>query len=127
VVLGDEVKLIGFEISEDRVSPGDDLEVTLYWQALRPMTRNRQVFVHLNDGDLVAQHDGAPECALNPVTRWEPGQIVPDTHIITLPEILPSGSISVFVGMYDLLSEDRLPVPGYEDNAIYLADILVQE
>ncbi len=126
-VLGDEVKLIGFELSQNQVSPGENLFVTLYWQALAPMTRNRQVFVHLNNGELVAQHDGAPECALNPVIRWEPGQIVADTHIITLPDNLPGGSIPVFVGMYDLLSNDRLSVPGHEDNAIYLIDITVRD
>jgi len=126
-VLGDEVRLIGYEISEDHLKPGEDLFVTLYWQAISPMTRNRQVFVHLNNGELIAQHDGAPECALNPVIRWEPGQIIPDTHIVTLPDNLPGGSISVFAGMYDLLTEERLSVPGYEDNAIYLTEIIVQD
>jgi hypothetical protein len=100
--------------------------VTLYWQALELIDRNYQAFVHLYDGRLWAQHDGAPECGINPTTRWERGQIIADPHIVDLPTDLPEGSIPLLVGMYDLLTETRLPVAGSPDSAIRLTELTVE-
>jgi hypothetical protein len=88
--------------------------------------RNYQVFAHLYDGQtLWAQHDSAPECAIMPTTRWEPGQVIPDPHLIDLPANMPLGPMPLFVGMYDLLTRDRLPVPDVPNNMVPLAEINV--
>jgi hypothetical protein len=127
VMVGESIRLIGYELDTDEAFPGGKLVVTLYWEALKPIDRNNQAFVHLYDGELYAQHDGAPECDINPTTRWEPGQIIPDPHIVELPDDIPARSIPLFVGMYDLLSEERLAVNGTNDNAIYLTDVMIEE
>jgi MFS family permease len=126
VVLGDQVRLLGYDLDTRNAEPGGALAVTLYWEALTPMARNKQVFVHLFDGALWAQHDGAPECDINPTTRWEPGQIIPDTHFVSLPDDMPTGPKPLLVGMYDLLTGERLSVPQTADNAIYLTDVDVR-
>jgi hypothetical protein len=127
VTLGEVVRLLGYDLDESRAVPGGWIRVTLYWQPLTPLRRNYQVFTHMYDGQkLWAQHDGAPECTINATTRWEPGQLVLDQHIIPLPSDIPLGSIPLLVGMYDLLTHERLTVPGAVNNAIHLADIDVQ-
>jgi 4-amino-4-deoxy-L-arabinose transferase-like glycosyltransferase len=126
VVLGDQVRLLGYDLDARNAEPGGSLVVTLYWEALAPMSRNKQVFVHLFDGVLWAQHDGAPECDINPTTRWEPGQIIPDSHIVSLPENMPTGPMPLLVGMYDLLSGERLLPPNGADGAVHLKDVEVR-
>ncbi|MGD8806640.1 MAG: glycosyltransferase family 39 protein, partial [Chloroflexota bacterium] len=120
---GKQIRLLGYDLEAEDARPGGRVTVTLYWQALGPIERNYQVFVHLYDGELWAQHDGAPACAIWPTTRWEPGQIVADPHIVKLPAEMPDGPMPVLVGLYDLLTEDRLPVNGDPDGVLRLAEI----
>ncbi len=126
-VLGDRIRLIGYDLDEADAEPGGRIRVTLYWRPLAPLTRNYQVFTHLYDGQMRGQDDGAPECAINPTTRWEPGQVIPDPHWIPIdPDVNPS-PIPLLVGMYDLLTGDRLVTPGAADNAIHLTDVNIRE
>jgi hypothetical protein len=124
--VGSQIRLLGYDLQTEDVRPGGQVTVTLYWQALELIDRNYQAFVHLYDGRLWAQHDGAPECGINPTTRWERGQIIADPHIVDLPTDLPEGSIPLLVGMYDLLTETRLPVAGSPDSAIRLTELTVE-
>ncbi len=105
---GKRVQLLGYDVDKTAVSPGEQLTITLYWLALTPFERNYQVFTHLFNGQLIAQHDGAPECAINPTTRWEPGQIIPDPHTIPIPPDAPAGTVSLLAGMYDLITGERM-------------------
>jgi hypothetical protein len=123
VVLGDnQVRLLGYDLDLAHAHSGGQIVVTLYWQALAPFDQNYQAFVHLFDGELRAQHDGAPECAFNPTTRWEPGQIITDPHIIPLLTDVPDIETSLLVGMYNLVTGERLTVPGTSDNVVRLGD-----
>jgi hypothetical protein len=123
VTLAGMVKLVGYDLDASQAWPGGRLRVTLYWQPLVPLARNYQVFTHLYDGQMWGQHDGAPECAINPTTRWEPGQVIPDPHEIDIAADTPPGQIPLLVGMYDLITRDRLAVPESSDDAILLAEI----
>ncbi len=125
VTLGDMIKLVGYDLDSSQARPGGSLRVTLYWQPLVLLERNYQVFTHLYDGVMRGQHDGAPECAINPTTRWEPGQIIPDPHEIEIGPDTPTGRIPLFVGMYDLITADRLAVQSAVNDAIHLVDVIV--
>jgi hypothetical protein len=127
VTLGHMVRLVGYDLDSSQARPGGSVWVTLYWQPLVPLARNYQVFTHLYDGEMRGQHDGAPECAINPTTRWEPGQIIPDPHEIEIFTDSPPGPVPLLVGMYDLITRDRLAVPNSVDDAILLAEIMIQD
>jgi hypothetical protein len=120
IELGDQVRLLGYDLDTSTAEPGRRLKITLYWEALTTLDRNYQVFVHLYDGQMRAQDDGAPECAYNPTTRWEPGQIIVDPHIVDLPDDFPDHEVPLLVGLYDLITEDRLEIQGNIDDAILL-------
>lgn len=124
VMLGDQIRLLGYTVQQDPVQPGGTLDVILYWQALGPMTRNYQVFVHLYDGAMWAQHDGAPDCDVQPTSGWEPGQIVRDAHRLELSPDTPRTDIPLLAGMYDLITLERLPVDDGRDT-VHLTDISV--
>ncbi len=125
VVLGDKIRLLGYTLQQETVEPGGTLDIILYWQALQPITRNYQVFVHLYDGEMWAQHDGAPDCDVQPTSGWEPGQIVRDAHRLELETDTPPAEIPLLVGMYDLITLDRLVVENTGLDTIPLTDITV--
>jgi hypothetical protein len=124
--LANQVVLAGYDINSKSVTAGDRLTVRLYWEVLAPFEANKQVFVHLSNGEIVAQSDSAPECALNPTTRWEPGQIIVDPHIIEIPASSPPQQLELIVGMYDLLNKSRLDRADGLGDSIHLTDILVR-
>jgi hypothetical protein len=126
VRLGEQIGLLGYDLDDTNARPGGQVLLTLYWQASEPVERNYQVFVHLYDGQMWAQDDGAPNCDFQPTTGWELGQIIADPHIIDLPEDMPLGAMPVLVGMYDLITRDRLTVDGNPDNVIPLTEVTVR-
>jgi hypothetical protein len=123
ITFGDQVRLLGYDLDDTQAHPGGQLWLTLYWQPLVPLARNYQVFTHLYDGQMRGQHDGAPECAQNPTTRWEPGQIIADPHLIPIAADTPETAVPLLVGMYDLLDQQRLSIPNSPDNSLHLTDI----
>ena len=108
---GDQIALLGYQVGGETAAPGDTLELTLYWQALRPLDIEYQVFVHVlsEGGQLVAQSD-----KLNPgefpTHRWPTDRYVPDTHRLSLPADLPPGDYTVSVGLWVQSEGWRLPV-----------------
>jgi hypothetical protein len=104
-----KMELRGYDVSQSE----QELTVTLYWQALAPLPLDYTVFVHLigPDGQKVAQHDGQPwwEVSL-PTSTWQPGEILQDKHILSLPPNLPSGDYHLNIGVYYWQTLERLPV-----------------
>lgn len=126
VVLGEaKVRLLGYDLDTSAARPGGQIVVTLYWQALAPFDRNYQTFVHLVGDESLFQHDGAPECNINPTTRWEPGQIIPDPHIVLIKPDLTAGLFSLKAGMYDLVTLEPLPIEGGQEHLVDLRDISI--
>jgi hypothetical protein len=84
--------------------------VPLVWRAEAETPTDYRVFVHLVDaaGNILAQSDAAPAGWARPTTGWLPGEVVLDTHTLTLPATLPEGPLSLRVGLYDPDSGARL-------------------
>jgi hypothetical protein len=114
VELGGRMMLLGY----DPKLLEDELQLTLYWQAERPMDQNWTVFVHVLDsaGALVAQHDSQPRDGHYPTSVWDQGEVVDDGHRLPLPADLPDGNYQVAVGMYSVDSGERLPVLDSQGN-----------
>jgi hypothetical protein len=108
---GDQIALIGHDVSVKTARPGDWVDVDLYWQAERPLDINYQVFVHLlrADGTLVTQSD-----KLNPgefpTRQWPLDKYVLDRHQLHLPADLPPGEYSLATGLWVQAEGWRLPL-----------------
>jgi hypothetical protein len=110
---GDEIFLAAFETTPlSPVAPGDNLEVALYWDALKRPSANYTVFAHLLNeaGEVVAAHDSMPVEGRLPTRAFIPGQTIKDVHRLALPADLPPGSYRLQTGLYLLESGERLPV-----------------
>jgi 4-amino-4-deoxy-L-arabinose transferase-like glycosyltransferase len=118
--LGDQIRLLGYSLSAEQIAPGGTLLLTLYWQALAPISEPYTVFTHLLDaGDQIqAQMDSEPQGGSLPTDRWEPGQIVPDNYALTVAAGATPGPHVLEVGMYRLGTLERLPVRDPDTGAV---------
>jgi mannosyltransferase len=101
---------LGLDLAEViPVEPGDELEVTLLWEAFGPTEPSYTVFVHLLDenGRLIGQHDGIPAEGTRPTTTWQPGEMLLDRHRLEVPEGA-TGLLTLVVGLYDSATVERV-------------------
>jgi len=121
--LGDQVNLIGYDLSGDKLAPGATLTVTLYWQARQEMVGDYKTFVHLLDatGHLIVGSDAVPANWTRPTTGWIAGEYVTDPHTLVLPASLAPGDYRLEVGLYDAESSVRLGESVLLDQVVVIA------
>lgn len=109
--VGSHARLLGYDLPQRAVQPGQALELTLYWQALSTADKSYTVFAHLLDagGVLQAQQDAIPCQGQCPTNDWLAGEYLRDSYRIPLPEALPPGRYQLEIGMYDAATLQRLP------------------
>lgn len=93
----------------------EGIDLTLYWSADEQPTEDYQVFVHVLDGagEMLAQDDGAPVQNRYPTSQWREGVTIADPHHIPV-ENLPD-DFRVYVGLYRLSDQTRLPITPADD------------
>jgi hypothetical protein len=118
VQLAGAVALNGYDVSPSSPRPGQELQISLYWQALHPLEESYHSFVHLLDeaGQRIAQSDHQPGGVYYPAPLWQPGETLRDDHVLTLPSGAPPGTYHLVAGMYTLSAEGELeslgePIP----------------
>ncbi len=109
---GGLARVTGFDVSAAEVNPGDDWELTLYWEALAHMDVDYTVFIHVEDaaGNIVAQTDLPPTGGLYPTSAWKPGHTLKVSYRVTIPEGTPAVEYRVIVGLYDPITGERVPL-----------------
>ena len=120
----DHINLIGYSHQLTQRDGGLALAVTLFWQPTASPTGDYTIFVHLvgENGERLAQVDFRPFDGLYPTNRWQAGDVIWETRILSLPDEIPPQDYTLLVGMYDLQTLERLPVleENVVDNAIPL-------
>jgi hypothetical protein len=117
---------ISVEMNGDVFSPGDRLELSVYWYTSGAIPYGYSSFVHVsNGGPPLAQAD-----KLNPADRptkeWTPAGYIRDDYAIILPPTMPPGMYQLFVGLYtcetrpagDCGNGERLPVTDAAGQAV---------
>jgi hypothetical protein len=100
---GDQIELIGYQMDQRALRPGETLRLTLYWRALAPIPANYSVFAHVRgEGEtLWAGQDSWPQGGSAPTSTWRPGEVLADPYDLTLKDDTPPGLYDVEVGLYD--------------------------
>ena len=129
-----DLRLTGYEYNQRVLAPGDALEVTLYWEALRDAPPDYLVVVSLCElpcADWMPALQtvvSPPQSA--PTSSWQAGQIVADPHTLTLDPTLPPGSYSIHVALIDAVTKAPQNIVAedghYIDDRLLLSDIRVQ-
>jgi hypothetical protein len=131
IALGDGVRFLGYDLAGE-LAPGQNLSLTLYWEAQRSVSENYTVFVHLlgPDGKLLAQHDGPPLDGLYSTSKWVAGDIFTHQASLAIPDAAPPGQYDLVAGMYTYPDLVRLPVaadrPYAQDGLIWLQSMEIQ-
>lgn len=105
----DGLSLLGYDVTA-RGAETTDVEVSLYWLARTPPRRDYTVFVQLldNAGKVVAQSDSYPLGGHFPTSHLQPGEVLRDSHDLTMSADLASGKYRLIAGMYRLDTMQRL-------------------
>lgn len=109
----DGIQLLGYQIDEQNLRPGDVLTFRLYWLAQQMPTSDYTIFGHLiksDDSGAVAQADEFPNLGSSPTSRWQPGELVVDEHQIHLSHTIPRGTYRLVIGLYKAEDLRNLPV-----------------
>lgn len=112
----DIAQLLGYELADDQLRPGDDLHLTVYWRVPGPVYEPVASFAHLIDErqSIVGQYDGFDV----PPWHWEPEAIVAQVYRFTVEPGTPPGTYWLQVGLYDPQTMERVQVAGVEGSPL---------
>lgn len=106
--LGETIDLIGYDISGRQFSPGDRLDIALYWYPDATPEAGYASFIHITTGGPPrAQSDRLNPGGI-PTLEWRGDGYIYDPHTIFLPDDIPAGDYQVRVGLWtcDGIPED---------------------
>ncbi len=118
VSYGPAVRLTGYDATAgspagaaaDSLPANGQITVTCFWRVLQPLGDDYTSFVHLVNGagELVAQDDHQPGGAYYPSHLWKPGDVLVDTHTLTLQSEPVHGPYRIVAGLYRRGSDGEL-------------------
>ncbi len=113
VTLENALHLVGASATAGPIQPGEDLAVSLFWQAL-PGLHNAapadlfMVLQLLDDkGQVVAGWEGPP-VGWHSTQEWQAGELVRSQQTLRLPATVPDGRYRLVTGVFDPTSGQRL-------------------
>lgn len=106
-----QILLTGYHLSQP-LRPASVLNLTLFWEAIAPISIDYTVFVQLVDAnhDILVQRDTQPQGGFYATSSWQPGEQIHDVHAFPLPAAMPSGTYDILVGLYEVSTGQRLPI-----------------
>jgi hypothetical protein len=113
-----EMRLLGYRLEKTSVHPAETLPVTVYWQALAPMTSDYSVFVHLlgRQRAVIGQVNTYPGLGGWPTSMLKTGDVVADTYQVPVDPAAESPSlIRVYAGLYRYDEPGRPGLPTFNE------------
>ncbi len=106
-----QIKLLGYEVTPTRVTPGGALQLNLYWQSLAEMDRDYSIGIHLLDPGqrVIGARDSYPGHGTLPTRLWHAGQIIRDTYWVPVaPDAPAPGLAQIQIALYDRTDKSDL-------------------
>ena len=115
------ILLRGYSLAQEN----ETVRLRLYWESVGQTPVDWSVFVHIRNeaGETVAQKDGPVGTGRYPTSLWAAGEVVADELAVPL-SVLPDNNYSLFIGLYNLTTGERLPVGHNPSGEILLVDTL---
>jgi len=107
---GNQIALIGYDLERRAVRPGEEIRLTLYWEALAEMEEDYTVFTHVigERARIWAQVDSQPQKGAAPTSTWSQGQVLMDEYHLLVEPDTPAGVYDIEVGLYLAATGERL-------------------
>jgi arylsulfatase A-like enzyme len=115
--LGDELALVGYDLTPAAVAPGGEITVTYHFAAKKRFASGWKLFFHLEGPGGYRNLDHVPVEGLMPLERWRPGQTIHDTQHISMAPGSPRGTYTLFMGAYRGAEHLRPSPPSLVDAA----------
>ena len=112
-VVPDFAELLGYGITGLDFWDGRRIVVFTCWHVTDAIDANYTVYLHVMDaeGNLVATWDHIPGGGQYETSLWQPGEFVKDELSVYLNnETVPPGTYHVRTGLYNYLTETRIPL-----------------
>jgi hypothetical protein len=97
--LGDDLQLIGYDVSREAFHPGDRLELVIYWYVREQPEAGYSSFVHISGGGTIAAQADKLNPAGLPTQTWTPAGHIRDEYVIDLPITMPPGEYQLLAGL----------------------------
>ncbi len=109
--LGGGLRLLGFDPPPDEINAGDQLPLTLYWQATAAPGGDYTARLSLvaSDGVTLASERAVPGRADYPTSAWLAGDVVRDGRSFLVPAATPSGNYTLRLDLLDATGEPLGP------------------
>lgn len=121
-VVADKIKLVGYWYGPVEIQPGDDIYLSLYLEALEPMTVGFFTEVHLtyiqDEWVWSWQRELTPRSL--PGQLWQPGQTIVERFTLESEESIPNGAYKLQVLWHEADDETLWPI--YRDNDVNVLD-----
>ncbi|MCB9451937.1 MAG: glycosyltransferase family 39 protein [Anaerolineaceae bacterium] len=114
VNFNNQVELVGYALSDLSPQAGDTVELTLYWRGIQAMDTDYIVFAHILDPSALTIYAGSDAMPVEwnaPTSTWTPGEIITDTHTLTVREDTPPGIYELEIGLYTQEPDGTFPRP----------------
>jgi hypothetical protein len=114
--VGEDMRLLGYNMEPEQAKPGETVELTLYWEANQKPGGDYTVFTHLREpsGELHGQNDSQPQAGMYPTYLWDKGERVEDRYELVIAEDAIAGEYEIALGMYTLATLERLSIRDQE-------------
>ncbi|MCA9914060.1 MAG: hypothetical protein KC496_11950, partial [Anaerolineae bacterium] len=115
---GDIAELMGMSPARITARPGDEVEIKLYWRALRATNREFQVYLNSVENNTI-RRNSYPGNGNLLSTDWETGQTWTEQFLITIPsDTVPQTTLSLVAGLYDASSQTALVAQDNQGNDV---------
>jgi len=104
LTFANKIRLLGCDWETKRTDSGNELDLTLYWQAILPIDEDYEMLLKVVNGayKVWGQQEGHPVRGVFPTYTWQEGQIIQDQREIKVLSGTPPGVYHVEVILYDL-------------------------
>ena len=119
-------RLLGYDLGQGEVEPGETLRVVLHWEALADTDVNYVLFAQLfgRQAATVGQRDTYTGLGHYPTSFWKPGQVIVDEVFIPVAaDAVGPSKLRLDVGLYWRESGERLDVTDAAGNPVGAATI----
>ncbi len=98
-----EMRFLGYEFPFDRASPGDPIQLGLYWRARSKPQGDYLVAIQLRDAHerVVFEQKNRPADGTFSTTQWDAGEVLLDWHDWIVPQDMTSGEYRVYIVLRD--------------------------
>jgi 4-amino-4-deoxy-L-arabinose transferase-like glycosyltransferase len=102
VNFGNQVELLGYQMSPRSILPGEAITVTLMWRATAPFTEDYSVFLNAlrPNQRISAQDSSKPLRDTFSTKNWPVGQVITDVRVLQFPPHANPGELDVEVGWF---------------------------